>query len=185
MKAMPITTVDIPEHLLKFIDDLVHRKVARNRKEIIVRALEIYVKFQVHKWRRSLIFVNDIRKGLLSKGSLEGLTFGMSENELYEAGKRMGWTLRDSANQRRLDISLPKNHEAALGMLEDFGWGDFETEDNRITVTDCLFPAPLIQGYLETALAIRLRRIESAEDILFFAKETELAPVNHPRPRAK
>lgn len=169
---MPITTVDIPEHLLSFLDRLVHSGVARNRREVIVQALETYAKLQVHKWRGHLIFINDIRKGLLSKGSLEELISAMSDTDLYNAGKRMGKTLRDSANQRRLNISLPENHKAALQMLEDFGWGNFETDETRITVTNSLFPAPLIHGYLETALSLGLHRIETTEDILFFVKQT-------------
>lgn len=169
---MPVTTFDVPEDLLSFIDDLVKTGKARNRREIVVKALEIFVKLQAENWNGPLIIVDGVRSGLIGKGSIARLVAGMSEEELYKAGKRMGKTLRDLALNRRLDISEPANHRAALQMLEDFGWGRFQMYDGRITITAAFLPSPIIHGYLETALAIDLTRIDTTEDIVAF----EMAP---------
>jgi len=165
---MPVTTFDIPNDLLSFIDDLIMSGKARNRREIVVRALEIFVKFQAQNWNGPLIVIHRVRKGLISKGSIAELVSGMSEEKLYSAGKRMGKTLRDLAIDRRLDISQPGNHKAALQMLEDFGWGMFLMDQGRITIIGAFLPAAVIHGYLETALAITLTRIDTTEDIIVF-----------------
>ena len=167
---MPVTTFDVPKHLLSFIDDLVREGKARNRREIVVQALEIYVKLQCQDWNGPLILINGVRKGLISKGSIEELVSGMSDKQLYDAGKRMGRTLRDLAIQRRLDISRPENHRAALQMLEDFGWGRFMIDGEQITITGAFLPAAVVHGYLETALSTTLSKSDTVEDIIVFER---------------
>jgi hypothetical protein len=165
---MPVTTFDIPDDLLAFIDDLVSRGIVRNRREVVVRALEVYAKLQVQRWNGPLILVHGVRKGLISKGSIAELVAGMSDKELYNAGRRMGKTLKDLALDKRLDISLPENHKAALQMLEDFGWGRIVLDDKRITITGAFLPASVIHGYLETAISVGLDRVDTTEDLMVF-----------------
>ena len=174
--SLPVTTFDIPDELLSFIDDLVKAGKARNRREIIVKAMEVFVKLHVQNWNGPLIIIHGVRKGLISKGSIAELVAGMSDDELYKAGKRMGKTLRDLAMNMRLDISQPENHQAALQILEDFGWGRLQLDGERITITNVFLPSAVIHGYLETALAIHLARIDTVEDIIAF----ELVPVASP-----
>ena len=163
---MPVTTFDIPEDLFSFIDGLIRSGNARNRREIVVQALEIFVKLQGHRWNGSLIIIDGVRKGLISKGSIAELVSGMSEKELYDAGRRMGKTLRDLAIGRRLDISQPENHKSALQMLEDFGWGRFVMDGSRIVISGAFLPTAVIHGYLETALSVTLCKVDTTEDII-------------------
>jgi hypothetical protein len=167
---MPVTTFDIPQDLIEFIDNLVRDGFARTRREIVLRALEVFRNFEVHKWNGSNIILYGIRAGLVSKGSIQELTSGMSGEELYGLGKRMGKTLKDTGLQRQLDISLPENYDAAVHMLRDFGWGEFVVDEKRIVVTASLLPAELIRGYLETSLGLRLARIDTKEDITVFER---------------
>lgn len=168
---MPVTTFDIPHDLLDFIDNLVRDRAARNRREIVLRALETFRKLEVHRWNGSFIFLYGIRAGLVSKGSIQELTSGISDKELYSVGKRMGKTLRDTGIQRQLDISLPENHATALQMLEDFGWGKFTIDEKRITVAGALLPGELIRGYLETALGVKLSKVDTTEDITVLERD--------------
>jgi len=167
---MPVTTFDIPPDLLNFIDDLVRTGAARSRREIVVRALEIFVRLRAHRWDGPLIFINGVRGGLMSRGSVAELLSGLSDNELYAAGRRMGKTLKDLSIQRGLDLSRPESHTVALQMLEDFGWGRFTIDEKRITVTAPFLPAAVTQGYLETALSMTLNRVSTSEDINVFER---------------
>ena len=180
MIRLPVTSFDIPQDLLSFLDELVRDGIARSRREIVVRALRTYIKLQIHKWNGSFIIVNGIRKGLVSKGSLMELTREMSDKQLFEAGRRMGKALQDSAKGRNLDISLPENYKPALQMLEDFGWGRFNIEGSRITIAEPLLPAAVTHGYLETALATTLEQLDSVEEIHFFeitgSQRTKMTP---------
>jgi len=165
---LPITSFDLPPDLLGFLDELVRNDIARNRRETVVRALQAYIKFQIHKWNGPFIIINGIRRGLISKGSLAELTCEMSHKQMFVAGTRMGKALHDLAKGRRLDISKPENYKSALQILEDFGWGRFDIEGNRITIVEPLFPAAVMRGYLESALAIKLKELSSVEEIQFF-----------------
>jgi len=168
---MPVTTFDIPKNLLAFIDELVDSGVVRNRREIVIRALENFMKLQMHTWNGPLIFIHGVRQAVVSSGSMKELIDGMSEKGLYEAGRRMGMTLRDSALiSQRLDVTLPENHKAAVKLLEDLGWGIFKISDEHIIITDTFLPPPLIHGYLETALSLDLKRVDTTEDIRVFEK---------------
>lgn len=176
---MPVTTVDVPEEILSFIDTLVKSGKARNRREIVVKALEVFMKLDVENWNGPLIFVHGVRKGLISKGSIAELVANMSDDERYKAGKRMGKTLKDLALGLRLDITLPDNHRAALQILEDLGWAKFQLDDASITITGAFLPTAVIHGYLETALGVSLTRIDTTEDIIAF----RFAPVPLARQR--
>jgi hypothetical protein len=101
---MPVTSFDIPPALRTVVDNLVSTGGARNRREIMVRALEIFQTFQAQNWNGPLIKVNGVRAGFFSKGALAELAYGMSDSELYNAGRRMGKALKDLALERRLDI---------------------------------------------------------------------------------
>lgn len=174
---MPVTTFDIPEDLFAFIDELVNNGTARSRREVVIRALEIYAKLQVHKWNGPLITINGVRNGIISKGTMAGLLSGLAEGQLRQTGRRMGKTLRDLGTQLRIDISLPENHAAALQILEDFGWGRFTIDRDRINVTGAFVPIAVLHGYLEGALSITLTRIETTEEIAVFEKEIVPRPL--------
>lgn len=165
---MPITSFDLPPDLLGFLDELVRNDIARNRRETVVRALQTYIKYQIHKWNGPFIVINGIRRGLISKGSLAELTSEMSHKQMFDAGTRMGKALHDLAKGRNLDISKPENYKSALQILEEFGWGRFNIEASQITIVEPLLPAPVMRGYLESALAIKLKELSSVEEIQFF-----------------
>jgi hypothetical protein len=171
MIQMPVTTFDISQHILDFIDELVDSGAVRTRREIVILALENFVKFEMHKWNGPVILLHGVRQGIISSGSLRELLRGKAENELYETGRRMGKTLRDAALvSKGLDITLQENHKVALQMLEESGWGIFKISDTQIVITEPFLPSPLIHGYLETALSLTLKRVETSEDVSVFQK---------------
>lgn len=168
---MPVTTFDIPQHILDFIDELVDSGGVRNRREIVVRALENFIKLQMNKWNGSVIILYGVRQGLISSGSLRELLRGRTEEELYEIGRRMGQTLRDTALvSEGLDTTLPENHKAATQMLQVGGWGTYKVTDEQIIIAEPYLPSALIHGYLETALSLTLKRVETSEDVCVFDK---------------
>jgi predicted hydrocarbon binding protein len=120
-----------------------------------------------------MMFVHGVRHGLVSSGAVRGLLAGQSEKEMYEAGKRMGRTLKDSALvEHRLDVTRSENFETASKMLEDSGWGVFTMNGNRIVIIDSFLPPAVIHGYLEGALDLNLKRGETAEDIIVLDRMT-------------
>lgn len=171
---MVVTTFNIPENLLSFMGELIRTGRFRTRREIVVKALEIYVRFEAQNWNGPMILIHGLRNGLVSKGGIAELVVGMSEEERHNAGKRMGKTLRDLTIGRHLDVSFPENYKAALSMLEDLGWGRFMMDNNRITITESILPGTILHGYLETALGVTLNKIDTTEDVIAFEIKTAL-----------
>jgi len=165
---MPVTSVDISDELMNFIDSIIEQGFARNRREVILRALEVYARFEVHRWNGPFITINGIRNALISKASMSELTSGLSEQELYDAGKRMGKTLKDLVIQQRWDISRTDNRRKAVQVIEEEGWGRFDIDQDRITITGAIVRAALLHGYLETALSLKLSRMDTTDDIMVF-----------------
>ena len=104
----------------------------------------------------------------------------MSETQLYEAGLRMGKTLRDWLIRRRLQATRLEDKKAALQMLEDVGWGKFSIDRDRITIVDPLLPPAIMLGYVEEGLSTNLTKISTSEDISVFQfEERHLAVVGY------
>jgi Arc/MetJ-type ribon-helix-helix transcriptional regulator len=169
---LPPTTVDIPSDILNFVDNLIEGGFARSRREIVVDALKHYRDFTMYDWEPNRIVVRELRRALLTQKSLEQLTLGMTEQELYEAGKRMSQTLLDSMlatwgkNPRK-----PENHQLALELLSGIGWGKFNLGDGRIVINAPFLSKHLMRGYLEAGLGIKLNLIQTVEDLAILAIE--------------
>jgi Arc/MetJ-type ribon-helix-helix transcriptional regulator len=172
---LPATTVDIPQDLLRFMDDLVSRGTARSRREIVVSALSYYQKFTMFDWSDDRILVRNLRRALLTQRGVEQLTLNMSDEELYEAGKRLAQTLLDSLlatfgkNSRK-----PDNYQLVMELLSDIGWGKFTLLDDRIVVNSPFLQKQLLRGYLERGLGLQLRLAPTIEDVAIFEIETRL-----------
>jgi len=178
---MPITTVNIPEDLLKYIDSLVAKGVARSKQEVIIKALQNYRKFHMHEWHDPLIIIRGFRRALINQRSLNEILKKFSEEELYEIGKKMGFTLKDSCLASfGVDSTNRENWELALKLLEDNGWGIFKIEKDknnkeklRIIIYNPFFPKKLLHGYLETALGVKFSLIPTVEDVAILETVTE------------
>ena len=169
---MPATTVDIPSDILKFADQLIEQGFARSRREIVVDALKHYRDFTMYDWRYDRIVVRQLRRALMTQKSLEQLTLGMTEQKLYEAGKRMSQTLLDSMLATwGKDPRKPENHQLALELLSGIGWGKFTLGDGRIIINSPFLSKHLMRGYLEAGLGINLNLIQTVEDLAILAIE--------------
>ena len=87
-KAPSYNTCQLPlltsRKTLAFIDELVDSRVIRNRREIVIRALENSVKFQMHKWNGSLIFIHGVRQAVISSGCMKELIDGISRRDFMK-----------------------------------------------------------------------------------------------------
>ena len=162
---MPVTSFNIPPDLLALVNEIVASGAARNRTEIIVRALENFVRFEMHRWRGNQMVVHGMRTGMMSESDLSGLIGGMSDRELYQAGKRIGAALKDSMlAEYEFDPSRSENHRMMLGFLEDSGWGRFVMDKGRIIVEAPFLPPEVLHGILETALSLNLKLVRGEHE---------------------
>ena len=169
MVEMVITTFDVPKDLLRYMDSLVDNGTARSRREIVIRALEFYKKYDMHEWDESFIVIRGLRRAFMTQRSVEQLTLGMSEEDLWKAGKRMGQILKDSLLATfGKDSSMQANYPLALSILESVGLGKFTLDENRIVVHNPFWPKRLLHGYLEHGLGIKLQHFQTVEDMAIY-----------------
>ncbi|MEM4467969.1 MAG: hypothetical protein QXO38_00005, partial [Candidatus Nezhaarchaeales archaeon] len=92
---------------------------------------------------------------------------------LIEAGRRAGYMLRDHLIAD-LGFKLVErgSWEEVFEFLKNMGWGVFRRADDKILASNLNVPAPLIQGYLEALLGVRLRALPTkAQDVAIFEIE--------------
>jgi Arc/MetJ-type ribon-helix-helix transcriptional regulator len=170
---LPATTVDIPPDLLQFIDELVSRGIARSRREIVVSALSYYQKYTMFDWSDDRILVRKLRRALMTQKGVQQLTSKLSDQEFYEAGKRMAQTLLDSLLASfGKDAREPDNYRLVMQLLSDLGWGEFTLTENRIVANSPFMHKQLLRGYLEHGLGLQLRLVPTIEDLAIFEIES-------------
>jgi hypothetical protein len=154
------------------MDDLISRGIARSRREIVVDALAHYQNLTMFDWSEGHIMVRQLRRALLTQKSLEQFALKMNDDDLHEAGKRMGQTLHDSllASSGK-DPRKTENHPIAMEILSEIGWGKFTLSDDRIVVNSPFLNKHVLRGYLEYGLGVKLRLAHTIEDVAIFEIE--------------
>jgi hypothetical protein len=167
---MPVTSVNIPNGLLKYIDSLVKQGVVKSRKDVVLKALENYRRFSMHEWQEPRIRIFGVRGTFLTLRSFNELVKELTGEQLYEVGRRMGRALKELClTNFNSDITKRENWNVAFQVLRDIcGIGSFKVSDNKIIVHNPFYPIPLLHGYLETALDVRLKRVETLEDVAIY-----------------
>jgi hypothetical protein len=166
---LPVTTVDVPTDLMEYMDKLVAQGLARNRREILVRALANYRKFRMHEWESELIQFYGYRAGILTQRSYQGLIADLNEKQLMEAGRRMGHTLKDLCLANfGARTQNPEHWKLALRIFRDMGAGVISLDNDHITISKPYHPTALLNGYLDTVLGTKLLPVRTVEDVAIF-----------------
>lgn len=170
---MPLTTVDIPKDVMDYLDGLIARGVKRSRKEAILEALSFYRTFGMEGWSPPRYQLGSARLVFLNAEGLAELAKEIDGERLVEAGRRAGYILRDHliANLG-LKIVQGGSWEEVFEFLKNMGWGVFRMAEDKILASNLGIPAPLVQGYLEALLGVKLRPLPTrAQDVAIFEIE--------------
>lgn len=171
--------MDVPTDLMEYMDKLVAQGLARNRREIIVKALANYKKLRMHEWESELLRFYGFRAGILTQRSYQGLIAELSEEQLMEAGRRMGHTLKDLCLANfGANTENPENWKLAFRVFQDMGTGLISQDDDQITIGRPYHSTALLGGYLETVLGAKLMPVTTVEDVAIFQ-------IKRPRDRNK
>ena len=166
---MPVTTVDVPTDLMEYMDKLVAQGLARNRREIIVKALANYKKLRMHEWESELLRFYGFRAGILTQRSYQGLIADLNDEQLMEAGRRMGHTLKDLCLANfGANTEDPEHWKLAFRIFQDMGTGVISQDENQITIGKPYHSTSLLNGYLETVLGTKLTPVRTVEDVAIF-----------------
>jgi len=170
---MPLTTVDIPKDVMDYLDGLIAKGIKRSRKEAILEALNFYRTFGMESWSPPRYQFGSVRLVFLDAEGLTELAKEIDGERLVEAGRRAGYILRDHliANLG-LKVVEGGSWEEVFEFLRNMGWGFFRRSEDKILAANLNVPAPLVQGYLEALLGVRLKALPTrAQDVAIFEIE--------------
>lgn len=170
---MPLTTVDIPKDVIDYLDDLIAKGVKKSRKEIILEALRYYRLFTMEEWSPPRYQLGSVKLVFLNVEGLFEVAKEIDDEKLIEAGRRAGYILRDHLIAY-LGFKLVEtgSWDEVFEFLKNMGWGIFRKANDKILASNLNAPAPLIQGYLEALLGVRIRALPTkAQDVAIFEVE--------------
>ncbi|MFW9845532.1 MAG: ribbon-helix-helix domain-containing protein [Candidatus Thorarchaeota archaeon] len=161
-----IISVTMSQALVSLIDELVHDRVGRSRAQLIEDAVRWYLDYSVHRWNERGVYVSGFRVAFESE-TMSSLFFSkLTPSDQYDLGLTAG-SQSAIADVIKLfhgsDATNEESRSDVLGLLQDYGWGSITThDDNLIVVSSPFYPAPFIQGYLESLLEVKLDLVETA-----------------------
>jgi hypothetical protein len=165
---MPITSVDIPKEIMEYVHSLVEKGKVSTFKDLAVELLRFHKKFSMSEWADNIVYFYGLRHAFISERSLKVIVQEMDYEKQYEIGKKMGKTWLD-AFFARYGCSISKEKwDKALNLIEESGWGNFNLNGKTIVVKRPFLPLPMLQGYLESGLNIKLKRLPTTEQIGVF-----------------
>ncbi|MCW4019943.1 MAG: hypothetical protein NWF14_01755 [Candidatus Bathyarchaeota archaeon] len=165
---MPITSLDLPEESMKYISSLTQSGKVKTFKSLVLELLEFHKRFSMGEWTDNIFYSNGLRHAFFSQNSLNILVQNMKAEDQYEAGKRMGKTWIDACFARFGGPISKDKWSQALGLLDETGCGKFEVIGKTIIVKRPFLPLPVLHGYLETGLGVKLERLSTTEQIGVF-----------------
>jgi len=171
---LPVTTVDIPEKMIEYIDELIRRGAVRYRKQIILGALELYQKLELHRWSAPYYDVSGQRVVLIDEKSFRKLMASLPEQRLKEAGRELGQTFNNHfLIELKMDITDRSNWGLAFDFLRNLGWGNFTVIEGKVHVTDGGLNFSFIHGCLEALLSVKLCMVTSNVNMAIFEIESK------------
>ena len=160
-----IISVTMSQSLVSRIDELVQSRIGRSRAQLIEDAVRWFIDLTVYKWSERGIYVDSSRVVLESE-TLSSLYFSkLTPPDQYELGLTAG-RQAPVADVVRLfykeNPQDPKNYMLVLRLLQDQGWGAITLRDDLIVISSPFYPAPFIQGYLESLLGRKLESVSTS-----------------------
>lgn len=172
MKEVVLT---ISEDLHKYLTFLEKTRFIKSKEEALNTALEFYKKLAMHDWLPYIYRMGGTRVILMEGIMLSDLFHGLSNVEIFNAGKSSAFK-RKLTNPlfRDVNFSHPSNWSIALSELEVMGWGKFSSLRDGIKVESSVFPVPYLQGYFEGMFGSSFeRRRAKAPDVHMFVAKTK------------
>jgi hypothetical protein len=158
-KSLKEIVITISDNLHKYLTFLEKARFIKSKEEALSTALEFYKRLAMHDWLPYTYRMGGGRVLLMDIAMLSDLFHGLSNLEIFNAGKASAFK-RKLTNPffRDTDFSEPENWSVVLSELEIMGWGKFSKFRNEIKVESCPFPAPYLQGYFEGMFGVPFER---------------------------
>jgi len=174
VRTLPVTTVDIPEKMIEYMDELVRKGIVRYRKQVILGALESYRKLEIHRWSAPYYNVGGQRVVLVDEKSFRKLMASLPEQRLKEAGRELGHEFKNRfLVELGTDTTDRSNWGVGVDFLRNLGWGNFTIIEEKVHVTDGGLNFSFIHGCLEALLGVKLRIVTSNVSMAIFEIENK------------
>jgi len=167
---MTLTSVDIPEDLMDFMDSLIQKGVRKNRKDIFVEALRYYSRFSMYEWNPPQYYIQaHSRVAWITDQAIRELLSIIEPQKHVEFGKAIGRNIRDVLMVAEgIGTAKKEDWKRPIEFLEFLGYGRFKKLEDKINATDSLLSAQILQGCLESLLNVKLKLVTSSPGMALF-----------------
>jgi hypothetical protein len=167
---MTLTSVDIPEDLMDFMDSLIQKGVRKNRKDIFVEALRYYSRFSMYEWNPPQYYIHaHTRVAWVTDQSIRELLRILEPQKHLVFGNAVGRNIRDICMiAEGIDTTKKENWKRSLEFLEFLGHGRFKISEDKINATDSFLSAQVLQGCIEALFDRKLKLITSSLGMALF-----------------
>jgi len=163
-----VTSVELEEDDVEYIEKLMQEGRVRSLKEFVELCVKFGRQYTLDKWRKGLFDVGPVRIVFLPKKTMELLIERVAEEDYEDVGREMGEVVRSFATfQFQTDTSSDWNK--ALEIMSNFGWGQFSnTGKDQVQVVSPALPSSLMKSYIETVLNVKLEALQMKIDVQVF-----------------
>ncbi|MEM2015367.1 MAG: hypothetical protein QXE58_03950 [Candidatus Methanomethylicia archaeon] len=157
-----VTTVEIEDDVLNYINVSIKRGRFKHLKEFINYCLKLAVTYTMDEWdvNRGIFYIHPCRVTLIPSDVIPSLIKLVPEDTRKEAIESIISCLKPRIRFFNLDPKNTGHREKILELLTLHGIGKFTCQRDIIEVTYSVLPADMVKILLESALELKLEVLE-------------------------
>ena len=159
-----ITSVELEEEDVKYLEGLIAGGRIRSLKEFVEKCVKFGITYTLDRWQPGVMNVGPVRVLILMKKVLELLVEHIPEEDREDVGREIGEIVSSFILFQR-QVECSENWDAALKILSEMGWGQFQRSGKTIQVISPALPSEIMKGCLESMLNVKLETIRLKIDV--------------------
>jgi len=157
-----LTTVELDEDIVNYIDIAIKRGRFRHLKEFVNYCLKLAVTYTMDEWdlNRGIFYIHPCRVTLIPSDVIPSLIKLVPEKERNEAIESIISCLKPRIRFFNLNPKIPEHRSKILELLTMHGLGSFRCQNDVIEVAYSILPADMVKILLELVLEVKLEVVE-------------------------
>jgi hypothetical protein len=165
-------TVHLDKSLYNYLGFLENSRRVDSMEEAVLAALRIFKKLNMQDWFPYVYRIGQERVMIVAHGIMDDLMSTMSDSKLYSVSSTIARNRKAlDVFDHELDLSTPDNWNVILHELENYGWGRFTLEGDKIKVEHLAVPVTFMRGYLDTLFSVKLAASTNEEGLITLTVE--------------
>lgn len=163
-----VTSVELDEEDVNYIDSLIEEGRVRSLKEFVEKCVKFGITYTLDKWQPGILTVGPVRVVIVIKKIIDLLTEHVALEDYENVGNEIGEIIKSFA-MFHYQADTTKNRDKALRIMSDMGLGQFLMPNNEtIQVVSPAMPADMLKNCIETVLDLKLESTKLKIDVQLY-----------------